>query len=372
MQVCLLIYSLSSGGAERVTATLANHWAAKGWQIVVITMASTVRDFYALDPRIKRIYMNSAIESRNPGQALFNNLRRILDLWVILRREQPEIAVSMMATANIILAVAGRLAATRTVGSERIHPPAMPLGRFWDLLRSKSYPLLDGMVAQTEASASWLKANAPSRRIRVIPNPVRFPMKADGPSVDPEGLMASRSCKHLLLAVGRLDYQKGFDLLLSAFARVFEKYNDWALVILGDGDLRQALLEKANKLGIQEQVVMPGVVGNVGEWFDQADLYVLTSRFEGFPNTLIEALAHGVASIAVDCDTGPREILRHEVDGLLVPRENSDALVSALDRLMDDASLRSYFGHNAIHARKRFSLDLISSQWQSLFEQILQ
>lgn len=372
MKLCFFIYSLTLGGAERVAVTLANHWAAKGWQIVVITMASNQRDFYTLDPRIKRIALNNALESRNPGHALLNNLRRIYDLWAILRREQPDIAVSMMAGANIILAIAGRLSGISTVGSERVHPPAKPLGRLWELLRRKSYPLLDGMVAQTEASAGWLKANAPSRRIRVISNPVHFPMKLDGPSVDPESLKATRACKHLLLAVGRLDYQKGFDFLLSAFARVFEKHNDWALVILGDGLLRGTLLKQANKLGIQEQVAMPGAVGNVGEWYSQADLYALTSRFEGFPNTLIEALAHGVASIAVDCDTGPSEILRDQVDGLLVPQDNCDALVSALDRLMGDERLRAYFGQNAIHVRTRFALDRISLQWQSLFEEIRQ
>ena len=116
---------------------------------------------------------------------------------------------------------------------------------------------------------------------------------------------------------------------------------------------------------------MPGKTGNIGAWYEIADAYVLTSRYEGFGNTLVEALAYGVPAVSVDCETGPREILRHEVDGLLVPQDDPDALVSALDRLMRDDDLRASFSIRAREAVERFSVKRIAGLWEVLFEDLL-
>lgn len=366
-----VLHSLSSGGAERVTATLANHWADKGWTVTVVTVAGAERDFYALDARIQRIALNMAAESRHVGEAVWHNLRRIRALSRVLKRERPDVAVSMMATANVTLAVAGRFTDTRTVGSERIHPPTLPLGRIWEQLRQRAYPLLHGMVAQTDSSAAWLREHAPAKRIRVIPNPVNYPLEVQAPLVVPNDVVDRSAEARILLAVGRLEVQKGFDRLLAGFASIARQYPDWSLVILGQGSLYEALQRQAEELGIWDRVALPGAVGNVGEWFEAADLYVLTSRFEGFPNTLVEALAYGVPSVAVDCETGPREIVRHEVDGLLIPQDDPDALVVALDRLMGEADLRVRFSERTVEVRERFAVERIAGQWEQLFEECL-
>lgn len=370
MKVLFYIQSLSSGGAERVTTTLANHWAEKGWEVVIVTVASEDRDFYKLDPRIERIALDMAIQSRNAGQALVYNLRRIWALLRILRREKPDVAIAMMATANATLAVAGRLADVPTIGSERTYPPALPLGRIWEWVRRRTYPLLDGLVAQTTHSAAWLRQHAPTKTIEVIPNPVNYPLKGYEPRVRPADVLEPLPGKRILLAVGRLQEQKGFDRLLTSFAKVSEKHSEWSLVILGQGRMRDALMLQTTGLGIADRVVLPGAVGNVGEWFESADLYALTSRFEGFPNTLLEALAYGVPSVAVDCETGPREIIRHEVDGLLVPQGDPEALVAALDRLMGDEALRERFSERAVEARERFAVERIAGMWEALFEEV--
>jgi glycosyltransferase involved in cell wall biosynthesis len=196
-------------------------------------------------------------------------------------------------------------------------------------------------------------------------------MKTGSQGVDPAEVKASLAGERLLLAVGRLDYQKGFDRLLAACAQVFQKHDDWSLVILGQGGQRETLLKQAKALGIHDRVALPGAVGNVGAWYESTDLYALTSRFEGFPNTLVEALAHGVPSVAVDCETGPREILRHEVDGLLVPQDDPDALETALDRLIGDSALRNRFAERAVEARERFAVERIAGEWETLFEEVI-
>jgi glycosyltransferase involved in cell wall biosynthesis len=114
-------------------------------------------------------------------------------------------------------------------------------------------------------------------------------------------------------------------------------------------------------------VFMPGIAGNVAQWHARCDLYVLTSHSEGFPNALAEALCHGLPAVSVDCDTGPRDIIRHGVDGLLVPAGDATALTQALDRLMGDDELRRQFAAHAVDARQRFSIDRIAGLWEALF-----
>ncbi|MEX0382544.1 glycosyltransferase family 4 protein [Spiribacter sp. 1M153] len=370
-RLLFFLHSLSAGGAERVTATLANHWARKGWVVTVVTVTGASTDFYELDARIRRIPLDMAADSRHIGEAVWHNLRRIRVLSRVLKREKPDVAVSMMATANVTLALAGRLAGVPAIGSERIHPPTLPLGRMWEASRRRAYPLLAGMVAQTPASAAWIEAHSPADRIRVIPNPVRYPVGRHAPYIDPVEVKGSLAGERLVIAVGRLDHQKGFDRLLAAWAPVIEEHSDWSLVLLGEGVEREALIEQAKAFGIHDRVALPGAVGNLGDWYEAADCYALTSRFEGFPNALLEALAHGVPSVAVDCDTGPREILRHEVDGLLVPQDDPEALGEALDRMMGDADLRARFAERAVEARDRCAVESIAGQWEALFDEVV-
>ncbi len=372
MRILFYIHSLSTGGAERVTSTLANYWAEKGWSVTVVTVAGRERDFYMLDERIERIALSLDIDSANSWQAVINNVRRVRALRHVLRNVQPDVAVAMMATANATLAIAGWGLPLKTVGSERIYPPAISLGKAWETIRSWSYPRLNGLVVQTQQSAEWLKKNASARRIEVIPNPLRYPLPVQEPRVAPKDFLKESGCVRMLLSVGRLDFQKGFDRLLNAFASISEANPDWALVILGEGPLRKSLEAQARALGIEHRVRLPGAVGNVAEWYEAADIYVLTSRFEGFPNTLVEALAYGLPAVAVDCQTGPREILRHGVDGLLVPQDDHRALVDALDHLMADSALRARFAQRAVETRERFSVEKIAAQWEYLFQECLE
>lgn len=366
----MFIHSLSGGGAERVTATLANHWAQQGWLVTIVTAAGVERDFYELDERVERIALECDATSANTWQALGNNFRRIRALRRILKEHRPDAAVAMMTTANAVLAWASLGLPVVTVGSERTYPPAMPLGRAWSMVRRWSYPHLSALVAQTRQSAAWLQGNAPAPRIAVIPNPVRFPLPAHEPRLSPTVAREGTGCSRLLMAVGRLGEEKRFDRLLDAFASVSQAHPDWMLVILGEGRQRASLEDQITSLGLGERVRLPGAVGNVGEWYEAADIYSLTSRFEGFPNTLIEALAHGLPAVAVDCETGPREILRHEVDGLLVPQDDQKGLVEALDRIMGDPELRARLAERAVEAQGRFAVSSVAVRWEQLFNSL--
>jgi glycosyltransferase involved in cell wall biosynthesis len=240
----------------------------------------------------------------------------------------------------------------------------------WAALRRLIYPRLAAVSALTEESAAWIRANTGAHRVPVMPNPIPYPLPDGDCTIEPAAVKQELGGEKLLLAVGRLAYQKAFDRLLKDFSRVQPEHPEWRLVILGEGPLRESLERQRNELGLSGLVAMPGAVSNIGFWYSAADAYVMTSRFEGFGNTLAEALAYGLPSIAVDCETGPRDILRHDLDGLLVPQNDSDALAAALDRLMGDTALRERFAERAVEARERFAVERIAAQWEVLFREV--
>ncbi|WP_206081117.1 glycosyltransferase family 4 protein [Marinobacter orientalis] len=364
MRLVILVHSLSSGGAERVTSALANYWARQGWSITIVTIAGQEQDFYSLDAGVQRVAMGLDHPSASVWHALLHNFRRVRDLRALIRREQPDVVLGMMSTASILVALAARKTGVPVIGSERVHPPALPLGRVWERMRRFAYPRLQAVVAQTEQSAQWIRDHAGARNVQVIPNPVIYPLESQEPRVTPP--RAERS----LLAVGRLAPQKGYERLLAAFSELAPDFPEWQLHIVGDGVCRNELEERVLSFGLTDRIRLPGAVGNVADWYRSADLFVMTSRFEGFPNTLAEALSYGLPAVSVDCDTGPRDIIRHEVDGILVPRDDHRALVDALACLMADEGLRKQYGQRATEAAQRFAPERVADMWENLFRQV--
>ena len=368
MRLLIFIHSLSSGGAERVTANLANHWAAKGWQITIVTLAPQSLDFYELHPVVGRIALNQTGDSPNPLLGIWHNLSRAWALRRVLRAVRPDLALSMMSTVNVLLALAAWGLPVCAIGSERTHPPQCPLGWGWNGLRRYLYGRLAAVTALTTESAEWLQAQTRARRVPVIPNAASWPLPEQAPRLDPGSVGVPG--RQRLIAVGRLSLEKGFDLLIAAFAMLAGRYPHWELVILGEGSLRSALQAQIDAADLRQQVFLPGPAGNIGPWYASADLYVMSSRFEGFPNTLAEAQAYGLPAVSFDCDTGPRDIIRHEVDGLLVAAGEVAGLTAALERLMGDADLRRRFSERAVEARERFSMEKIAGLWEALFAEL--
>ena len=274
-----------------------------------------------------------------------------------------------MSTANVLLPLASiGLPSIKVIASERIYPPALQLGVFWEQLRSWTYPWVDRVIFQTSKGLTWIRQEIPRAHGLVIPNPILYPLPISKPRVPPEKWVAPN--RKLLLAAGRLSDQKGFDLLLLAFAELVSSHPEWDLVILSEGSRRFELEQQAQALGLNAHLHLPGRVGNVGDWYIRADIFVMSSRFEGFPNTLGEAMAHGCATVSFDCDTGPRDLIRHGVDGLLVPVGDVAALAVALHRLMTDDALREQYAKRSIEVRERFSFKRITEMWEQLFYEV--
>jgi glycosyltransferase involved in cell wall biosynthesis len=145
------------------------------------------------------------------------------------------------------------------------------------------------------------------------------------------------------------------------------RFSGWDLVILGEGKEREVLKTQVEKLGLSARVYFPGRVGNLAAWYDRAELYVMSSRFEGFPNTLMEAMAHGLPAVSFDCDTGPRDIIREGIDGSLVsPMDGEAGLARAMEAIMEDEVRRQRMGRAAVAVRERFSPEHVMAAWDNV------
>jgi len=366
LRILIFIHSLHGGGAERVAADLSAEWAEAGHQVALVTQAGAERDVYALDPRVRRRVLGT--EGEGGGlRGLWGNLRRVRALRAELRAFRPDIVLGMMTTASVLAVLAAAGLGCRVIATEHAHPPSQAMSGLWQRLRRFTYPRAARVVALTHGTARWLETHVPGSRLAVIPNAVRWPLPRTEPLLPP----AKPPGRRRLLAVGRLHPDKGFDLLLQAYAVLADAHPDWDLVILGEGGERPALQARVDAAGLARRVAMPGRAGNVGDWYASADLYVLSSRFEGLSNTLIEALASGVPAVSFDCDTGPREIVREGVDGVLVrPSGDAAALARALDAAMADAEGRRAMAAQAVQARERFSAARVLGLWRQLLDDV--
>lgn len=369
MKILLFTHSMAGGGAERTIATLANHWADRGWDVTVATLAPQGEDFYRLRPGVRRIALDLSGASGSPLAAARQNLRRIRALRCLLAQLRPQVALAMMSTPSVLLALASRgMPWLVPLGSERCYPPHAPLAWPWSAARKFLYGRLDAVVALTDECRRWIATHTAARTVPVIPNAVAWPLPCTAPWIVPNEVVAP--ARRVLLAVGRLDPVKNLGGLLAVFARLSGRHPDWDLVILGDGPERAALEATSMALGLEGRVLMPGIAGNVAQWHERCDLFVLTSHSEGFPNALAEALCQGMPVVSVDCNTGPRDIIRHGIDGLLVAPDNPDALAGALDSLMGNTVLRQHLAAHAAEARERFSIERVAGMWEALFSRL--
>ncbi len=270
--------------------------------------------------------------------------------------------ISFTDRMNVVTLLAGRPLGVDTVVSERIDPSQQPFGRSWSWLRRRAYPSARALVVQTQAARRHLESVMRGRPIYVIPNAIDEPT-APGPAGNPR---RSADGKLQLAAMGRLAPQKGFDLLIDAFAQAAEDRPDWSLVILGEGPERKHLEEQIQSRGLQGRVRLLGWVADPNAVLRDCDAFVLSSRFEGFPNALLEAMALGLPAVAVDCPSGPADIIRDEVDGLLVPLGDVPALTTALRRLMCDEKLRHRLGREAVQVVERFSSERYYARWEAV------
>ncbi len=362
MRAFIVIHSIhASGGAERTAANLANAWQERGWEVNIVTVADATDNPYLLSENVEIIPLGLAGRSRNFAQGLIANLRRITALRRRVRAYAPDFVLGMMPMSNILVALACVGTKSLTIGSERSYPPQAPIGHLWSLVRRLAYGRLDVVTGQTEEAAVWLRTHTWARRVTVIPNAVRWPLPTQAPIIAPASVVPDGAS--LIVAAGRLAELKGFDRLIEAFSRIAPAHPSWSLAIIGEGPERPRLEQSIERLGLTSRVALPGHAGNLADWYARASLFALTSRYEGFPNVLLEAMSYGLPAVSFDCDVGPRNIVREGKDGFLVPVGDVEGLADKMSLLADDEVLRRRMGRAATDVRTRFAPQRILQEW---------
>lgn len=364
MRITLAISTFDIGGAQRVMALMANYWAAHGHDVTLVSLSPQSKDWFELHHLVKRVSLNLLSASAHLGRALYQNALRVLRLRDELRKLRPDVVISFMDTTNVLTILASRGLGIPVIVSERIDPRQHAIGLAWNTLRSLLYRRADALVVQSPSLRDWASEVAVAARVHVIPNPIN-------PVINVSATAARRrGSGHTVVAMGRLVRQKGFDLLLEAFARCAGQHPDWSLVILGEGEERSNLEMLIAAMGLQDRVRLAGKVPDPGPTLGQADLFVLSSRFEGFPNALIEAMTCKLAVISTDCPSGPRDIIHDGVDGILIPPEDVNALAKGMDRLMSNPLERQRLGASAMEVAERFGIEKIMGMWDELVAHI--
>lgn len=365
-RILFLISAMIEGGAERVASQLCSRWARDGHEVILMPTFSGRGDcLYEIDPRVKLEYLADRVRSRRKDP--LNAVRRLLALRRAMLEIDPDVVVSFLANVNVAAVMAGRGTGLPIILSERSYPPRDKLAGVFRLLRRLCYRWADCVVAPTRDTAEWITRHCPGSKVVIIPNPVSWPLNDGKPVILPDTVLPR--ARKILLAAGRLSPEKAFEDLLGAFAEVADDFLQWDLVILGEGPERFFLESRRSDLKLTGRVFLPGRAANMTQWYERADIVSLTSRYEGFPNVLAEAMAAGTPVVAVDCLTGPRDIVREGIDGLLIPpRSGASGLAAGLKKLMGDDDLRHRMGENARSVRDRFSLAEINKLWAKAME----
>ncbi|MUM77820.1 glycosyltransferase [Pseudodesulfovibrio sp. F-1] len=350
----LVISSLGMGGAESVMAWLAAGLDSREVAVTILTFDhGDDVPYYPLPAGVVVRHLKLSGPSLSAVGGLLNNVRRCRVLRSAILTESPDVVVSFMEQTNVLtlLAVGGRCP---VVVSERVHP-MYPVGRPWAWLRRCIYGRAAALVVQTASIGreyGWLK----TAQVKVIPN-AAIPSGCKEPTV--------RFSGPAVVGMGRLHEQKGFDILLRAFAKVAMEFPQWKLVIFGDGPKKSELQELTTSLGLAHRVVFAGQTPTPHADLAQGDIFAFPSRFEGFPNALCEAMTIGMACVAADCPGGPADLIDDGRNGLLVPPGDVKALTETLGRLMADQPLRIRLGLQAGEVVERFSVERVMDQWEA-------
>lgn len=363
MHLALTITSLTSGGAQRALTHLANHWAQQNHKITIITLeAPGTSPFYKLDPKITLVQLNQTADEHNQNlpRRFGNILKRLFCLRKTLKELKPDTIISFIDVMNITTLLANTGLKIPVVVCERTDPNHHPLPRLYSYLRHKLYPLANKVVCQTQSAASHFQSPL-QPKIKVIPNMVQ---PAAHIKKAPKSLQKT-------ITVGRLSWEKDHPTLIRSFAQLLKQHPNLSLTIYGEGPDRAKLEHLIQELNLKHKVHLPGTTQNISKALLEADLFIFPSLYEGFPNALCEAMAHGLPVIVSNC-SGNVDVVRDGVDGRLFPIGDVEALTTIALEIIEDSKLQKALAREAQEISSRFSTEHIYEQWDAVIQSILQ
>jgi GalNAc-alpha-(1->4)-GalNAc-alpha-(1->3)-diNAcBac-PP-undecaprenol alpha-1,4-N-acetyl-D-galactosaminyltransferase len=357
MKILILTPNLKRGGAERVLSELSIQWAKN--HDVILSLFDKKDIAYSYGGIMKSI----GYPAKSPIlYKMYNFLMRIKVFYKLTTEEKPDIIISFTESANFIAIITSFLSGNlkKTIVSVRVAPERFKfiIKIFIFLFYRFSYRI----VSPSEGIQTTLKNyGLPKKKLKFIPNPVAIRKSLKIKSK----LFSNLNEKEFILGAGRLEHQKGFDILIKSFSKIEDK--KIKLVILGEGSQKEKLIKLAKIESIEpNRIIFPGSVENISSWFKKAKFFTLSSRYEGWPNVLMESLANGCPAIAFDCKHGPREIIKNNENGILVGAEDKDKLIEAINTLNSSIKMQKNFKKNGLKTAKKYKSEIIANKWFQL------
>ena len=381
-KIVLLISSMNAGGAERVAAALANRWVALGHEVWIVPCFSqgSGQSFYALDERVKLHWLVDDL----PKSRLLSRVLKPLVLRSKLKAWQPDVVVSFLTNVNVTALLATQGLSVPVVVCERTNPLSEShLPFVLRKLRKGLYPKAAAVMMQTAAAARDYALYRPSiKYIPAIANPISADLIEELKAVDEQVSIKSDAAEpKVLISMGRLVEIKRFAFLIDCFADLAKDFPQWQLHIYGSGPLADKLAAQIKRLSLSEQVFLKGATKTPWQVMREADAFAMSSEREGFPNVLLEAMANGLPSIAIDCPYGPAELTQQGQAALLVPLEMADqgdyaqttrkAFIDGLAKLLSDELLRERLASEGQqHVLENYSEEKVIADWEELFHRL--
>ena len=355
-RIVFLIYGLMGGGAEHSCITTANQLAKRGNDVSIYLLCNDKKTIFEIDPHVK-VYGTPPLRF---GYVVSSFL--IYTQW-ILQRNVPDVLISYMWAANFFAAWMARIFKIPVILSERSNPE---MARPFSLPHTEEnakrlFRYAEKIVVLDDEIGEYMSQNflIPRKKFVTI-----FNSRNEVACKDPKpGWLPGR----YLLAAGRLCRVKGFDRLIRMFSRIAEQVNDVALVICGEGELKDSLQKQINDLHMQGRILLAGIQKNMPPIYANAEAFLLTSHYEGLPGVILESLIWGKCpAISFDVKYGPSNIITHGKNGLLIPQDDEDAFVNAVVSYLKDPAMRSNFVRNIPETVKKFSPECIMEQWEKV------
>jgi len=354
--VCFLTGTLNAfAGAERMTAVIANALAERGYRVFVLSLWDRASVF----PLHEGVEHHALFEERPSFKRMY--FSTVFGIRRFVREHGIDVLIEVDTMLTLFTLPATFGMKVRRIAWEHCHFDEDLGRRARRVARRLAASTCSTVVVLTERDRQrWLASLGQRCQVKVISNPLPFPFP---------GVPAKRGSR-TVLAVGRLVQAKGFDLLLEAWAQVTPFHPDWHLVIVGEGEERDSLEARKLALGLDQSVSMPGACSHIAAYYENADIFCLSSRYEGFGLVLLEAMAFGLPVVSTDCETGPKEIIRDGLNGLLVATGNPQALTNALLRLIEDESLSDHLASQGRRDAYFHDVGAVRQLWQSLLGSI--
>ncbi|MFB4275588.1 glycosyltransferase family 4 protein [Nonomuraea sp. MTCD27] len=373
----LMLHAYGMGGTIRTVVNQANAMAAAGHDVELVSLVRR-RDNprFGLDPGITVTTLVDQRDGRRPDSIGRRAWRRVRGKivprgefaadyfterveWAAMEYVSKLRDGILVTTRPALNLIAARRAPRSVI---RVAQEHMNLSAYPDTIRreiARRYDRFDAITVLTRTNRLEYQRLLPRTPIVQIPNAVH--------KVEQE---RSQQANPVVIAAGRLVPQKGFDLLVQAFAQVVPEHPEWRLRIFGTGPRRGQLAGLVEQYGLGEHVSLPGRTDRLERELTDASVYALSSRFEGLPMVMIEAMTHALPVVAFDCPTGPGDVLTDGVDGVLVPPRDVDALAAALNRVIADRDLRVRMGRAAARALRAYGPEQVMPLWEDLFSEL--